>query len=283
MPITIKTKEEIEILREGGKRLAEILEKVAAEARPGVSTKELDSIAEMLIFESGGTPSFKGYKIHGVRVPYPAALCVSVNDEVVHALPRPDKILREGDVVALDIGMWWGYPAPGLQLPAYRKNYSSPRAESREPRAALATDMAVTIGIGKISYDAERLIKGTRIALEKGIQAVHLGGHIGDIGHAIESELKKYQLGIVRELAGHGVGYGVHEEPFIPNFGKPGTGPELKEGMVLALEPISTLGDWRVRLQKDEWTFKTVDGSMSAHFEHTVAVTKEGGEVLTLY
>ena len=280
--ITIKTPEEINILREGGHQLADILQKVADAARPGISTLDLDRLAEELIFQYGGAPSFKGYKISDVRTPFPGSLCVSINDEVVHGIPRPDRILKEGDIVALDIGMWWpaGATTNSQQLTTYTKKKSG--IGNRELEVALATDMAVTIGIGKISPEAKRLIQATKEALETGIQAVRAGGKIGDISHAIETHLRAHKLGVVEELAGHGVGYEVHEEPFIPNLGKPGTGPEIKEGMVLALEPISTLGDPRVKLQKDEWTFKTVDGSLSAHFEHTIAVTKEGAEILTL-
>lgn len=255
MAITIKTKEEIETLREGGKLLALVLEKVAAAIAPGVSTFELDALAERLIVESGGTPSFKGYRVADIRTPYPATMCISINDEVVHAIPRKDKILAEGDVVSLDIGIWW---------------------------KKLCTDMAITVGVGKVSGEIERMIAATKESLDLGIAAVHPGAHIGDIGCAVEQRLKKDRLGVVRDLAGHGVGYELHEDPFIPNFGSPHTGPELKEGMVIAIEPMATLGTWRVVLQKDEWTYKTADGSLAAHFEHTIAVTKNGAEVLTM-
>lgn len=266
--ISIKTKEEIEILREGGRRIARILAVVAKEAKPGVSTYELDGLAEGLIFDSGGAPSFKGYRIKDTKIPYPGSLCVSVNDEVVHAIPKKDKILMEGDVVGLDIGMRW--PSGHDQ-----------RLTTNDKRHELYTDMAVTVGIGKISKDAERLIRAAKEALDMGILEIRPGARIGDIGHAIERRLEKDKLGIIRDLAGHGVGYEVHEEPFIPNYGKAGTGPELKEGMVLAIEPMATLGDWRLVLDDDEWTFRTADESLAAHFEHTVAVTTEGSEVLT--
>ncbi|MBI2640779.1 MAG: type I methionyl aminopeptidase [Candidatus Sungbacteria bacterium] len=265
--ISIKTGEEIKVLREGGKRLAGILAEVVEAAKEGVSTLELDRLAESLIFKSGGTPSFKGYRLKETKIPYPGSLCVSVNAEVVHSIPRADKILKEGDVVGLDIGMQY----PGKWQKADGKW-----------RDGLFTDMAVTVGIGKISKEAERLIKATKEALDSGIYAVRPGAHVGDIGYAVQKHLEKNKLGIIRDLAGHGVGYEVHEEPFIPNYGKAGQGPELKEGMVLAIEPMATLGDWRVELQDDEWTFRTADGSMSAHFEHTVAVTDKGVEVITL-
>ncbi len=254
MAITIKTIEEIDTLREGGKRLALVLARVAAAVAPGISTFDLDTLAERLIIESGGIPSFKGYRAVGIHTPYPATICVSVNDEVVHAIPVKDKILREGDVVSLDIGIWW---------------------------KKLCTDMAVTVGVGKVSAEIERMIAATKESLDLGIAAVRPGGHIGDIGYAVEQRLKKDHLGIIRDLAGHGVGYKLHEDPFIPNFGSPRTGPELKEGMVIAIEPMATLGTWRVVLQKDAWTYKTADGSLAAHFEHTIAVTKDGVEVLT--
>ncbi len=268
--ITIKISEEVNILREGGKKLAMILEKIVEAAKPGVSTMDLDRLAEGLIFASGGKPSFKGYKIREASVPYPASLCVSVNDEVVHAIPRSDRILQEGDVVGLDIGMAW--PSQEFRI----KNL-----EFRNSRS-MFTDMAVTVGVGKVSSGAERLIRATKEALDNGIRAVKLGAHVGDISFSIQEHLEKYKLGIIRDLAGHGVGYAVHEEPLIPNFGKPGTGPELKEGMVLAIEPMATLGDWRLKLDDDEWTFRTKDASLAAHFEHTVAIVDNRSEILTL-
>ncbi len=254
MAITIKSPEEIAVLREGGRRLAQILNAVVEVARPGVTTLELDMQGERLMRDAGGLPSFKGYRIKDAAVPYPCSICVSVNDEVVHAIPRRNRVLREGDVVGIDVGMWWG---------------------------ELCTDMAVTIGVGKVSLEAERLIVATREALEMSIRTVRPGAHVGDIGAVIQRHLEKERLGIIRDLAGHGVGYEVHEEPLIPNYGKAGSGPELVEGMVIAIEPMATLGDWRVTLADDEWTFRTADGSIAAHFEHTVAVTGEGAEVLT--
>lgn len=265
MAITIKTKEEINTLREGGKRLALVLDQVAKAVAPGVSTFELDALAERLIIESGGTPSFKGYCMAGIRTPYPATMCVSINDEVVHAIPRKDKILHDGDVVSLDIGMLW--PAEASAKAAGKRT--------------MITDMAITVGVGKVSGEIERMIAATKESLDLGIAAVRPGAHVGDIGHAVEQRLKKDRLGIIRDLTGHGVGYQLHEDPFIPNFGSPGTGPEIKEGMVLAIEPMATLGTWRVVLADDDWTYRTADGSLAAHFEHTLAVTKDGVEILT--
>lgn len=264
--ITIKTKEEIEILREGGKRLAEILRNVADAAKPGVSTLDLDRIAERLVLDSGGTPSFKGYRIAETKIPFPGSICASINDEIVHGIPRADRVLKNGDVVGLDIGMQWPSEASA-------KEASGPMG--------LYTDMAVTVGIGKISKQAEDLLQATKEALDIGIQAVRAGITVGDIGNAIEKHLKKSRYGIVRDLAGHGVGHALHEEPLIPNYGKAGTGIELREGMVIAIEPMATLGDWRISLDDDEWTFRAADGSLAAHFEHTMAVTKDGADVLT--
>lgn len=263
MAITIKTKEEIDLMREGGKLLAGILDRIVLAAQSGIATLELDKLAESLILQSGGKPSFKGYRIKGVSVAYPGTICISINEEVVHGIPRQDRIFHEGDIVGLDIGMWWPLSAG-------------------KPTKSLCTDMAVTIGIGNISSEAQRLIDATKKSLEIGIAQVKLGATVGDIGNAIEQYLKKQHLGIIRDLAGHGVGYELHEEPLIPNYGKAGKGAELKEGMVIAIEPMATLGDWRVVLADDQWTFKTIDNSLGAHFEHTMAVTKNGAEILTV-
>lgn len=238
--------------------MAEILAKVAREAKSGVSTLALDRTGESLIFAYQGMPSFKGYRIKEAKVPYPCSLCISINDEVVHALPRENRILQEGDVVGIDIGMKW------------------------PSKNGLYTDMAVTIGIGKISAEAERLLRVTKEALDIGIKAVCPGARIGDIGSAVQKVLERERFGIVRDLAGHGVGHEVHEEPLIPNFGRPGTGIEIKAGMVLAIEPMATLGNAKVKLDEDGWTFRTADGGLAAHFEHTVAVTNTGAEVLTV-
>ena len=255
---TIKTKKEIDIIREGGKKLATVLDTVVAAVRPGISTLELDARAERLIFESGGEPSFKGYRVKETHRPYPCTMCISINDEVVHAIPRKDAILKEGDVVGLDIGM--KYPKGN----------------------GFFTDMAVTVGVGKISRKAEKLIHATKESLDVAIAVVRSGITVGDIGYAVQNYLETRGYGVIRDLAGHGVGYTVHEDPLIPNFGKPGIGPKLIEGMVIAIEPMATLGTWKVVLAPDEWTFKTADGSLGAHFEHTMAVTKNGAEVLTL-
>lgn len=261
MAITIKTKEEIANLREGGKRLADILNKVVSEVRLGISTADLDGLAESLILAQGGVPAFKGYIVEGVKKPYPGTICASVNDEVVHSIPSKNKILQEGDIIGIDIGMRW--------------------PEKAGSGRGLFTDMAITVGVGKISSDAARLIRVTREALDIGIRAVRPGGTVGDIGFAIETYLSAQRLGIIRELAGHGVGYELHEEPLIPNYGKRGKGAELREGMVIAIEPMAALGTENIDLDRDEWTFRTSDGNLAAHFEHTIVVAKQGAEVLT--
>ncbi|KKW11038.1 MAG: Methionine aminopeptidase [Parcubacteria group bacterium GW2011_GWA2_49_9] len=255
MPISIKTKQEIAILREGGKRLAEILRAVAAEVKAGVSTHALNDLAEKLITERGDTPSFLGYSPSGAKRPFPAALCVSVNDEVVHGIPNEtEKFLKEGDIVTLDAGLI---------------------------HQGLFTDSAITVGVGKINEKAQKLIDVTKKSLSVGIKAVRAGATTGDIGYAIEKFVKPFGYGIVRELAGHGVGYAVHEEPFVPNFGKRGEGVVLKAGMVLAIEPMLNEGGAVVKLASDGYTYRTRDGSRSAHFEHTVVVTENGSDILT--
>jgi methionyl aminopeptidase len=244
--ITIKTPEEIKILREGGKILASVLYHVAEMAKPGVATIKLDEMAEKLIREAGGEPAFKNYKTSQDKIPYPASLCVSINDEVVHGIPGPRKI-KDGDIVSLDLGM------------KYENFY---------------TDMAITIGTGKIIEVAKK-------SLDEGIKIIKEGARIGDIGFVIQSYVEKNGFNVVRQLVGHGVGYKPHEEPEVPNFGKKGTGEILKQGMVLALEPMITAGAPEVFLDKDNWTWKTKDGSLSGHFEHTVVITKKGCEILT--
>lgn len=253
--VTIKTYKEIEILREGGKRLAAILKLVAAEVKPGVSTKYLNDKAEELIKAGGDKSSFLGYQPKTASRPYPASLCVSINDEVVHGIPNEtDKILKEGDVVSLDLGL-------------IHKN--------------LFTDHAVTVGVGKISKEAQTLIDSAEKSLHAGIKAAKAGKKTGDIGYAIEQAIKKHNFGIVEELAGHGVGYSVHEDPYVPNIGIKGEGVLLKPGMVLAVEPMITLGGPDVTLDKDGYTFRTADGSLAAHFEHTIVLTEKGAEILT--
>lgn len=246
----IKNKKELDILREGGKRLAVVLSNVAESAVPGVTTKFLDELAEKLILESGGRPSFKNYANPMGKKDYPATLCVSVNDEIVHGIPD-ERILKAGDIVGLDIGMWY---------------------------ERLCTDTAITVLVGG---GTNGLISATKKSLQIGISKVKAGVRIGDIGFTIQNFLEKEGFGVVRELVGHGVGNAVHEDPEIPNWGKLGTGMELLENMVIAIEPMATEGSPKVKLLNDGWTWATRDGSHSAHFEHTLVVTKNGSEVLT--
>ena len=256
MSIIIKTKDEIEKIREGGRRLAMVLSEAAALVRPGISAAELDAFTRARIAELGDTPAFLGYKPAGHRTAYPAALIVSVNSEVVHGIPTGDKILKEGDIVTLDLGI---------------------------KHVGLFTDHAVTVAVGTISKERQKLLNVTREALHEGIDAVIPGARVGDIGHAIESYVKKQgKYGIVEVLAGHGVGREIHEDPFIPNFGKAGTGDVLVPGMIIAIEPMLTLGSKHVVDCPDGYTIKTEDGSAAAHFEHTVLVTETGHEILTL-
>lgn len=253
--ITLKTKEDIAILREGGKRHAFILNELARMVRPGLDASELEMKARELIQAGGDKAAFLGYKPNGAARPYPASLCVSVNDEVVHGIPNEGaKILREGDIVSLDLGL---------------------------VHRGLVTDASITVPVGKISPELERLVEVTRKALYAGIKAAKGGKRVGDIGNAISREAAPFGYGVVEELAGHGVGYSVHEDPFVPNFGEPGKGEALRPGMVIAIEPMFNLGTKNVELDKDGYTFRTADGKPSAHFEHTIVITKSGAEILT--
>jgi methionyl aminopeptidase len=252
--IYIKTPEQIEILREGGKRHAAILEILTAKVVPGVTTGELDALALSLVREGGDEPAFLGYKPAGASYAYPATLCVSVNDEVVHGIPDAKRVLQEGDVVSLDLGL---------------------------KHKGLFTDAAVTVTVGTVDVKKRELLKVAQASLYKGIDEIKPGARTGDIGHAIEHYIKAYKYGIVRDLAGHGVGIAIHEDPFIPNYGQKGKGTLLKAGMVIAIEPMVNLGTAEVTLDDDDYTFRTADGKASAHFEHTVLVTEDGYEILT--
>ena len=254
MSIIIKTPQEIEIIREGGKRLAIVLHKVADIVKPGVSTKELDAYALKLIREMGDEPAFLNYKPDMQKTAYPASLCVSVNDEVVHGIPSEKKILQEGDIVSLDLGL-------------KHKN--------------LFTDMAITVGVGEIPASSKKLLEITQKSLMVGISTAQNGNRIGDIGHAIENFVRQYKYGIVEILAGHGVGREIHEDPYIPNFGRAGTGAKLVPGMIIAIEPMVNNGTKNVVLEKDGWTFRTADRKRSAHFEHTILITNGEPEILT--
>lgn len=248
MGIIIKSDEELAAMRQAGRITATVLEVLKLQVRPGMKTKELDVIAARELERLGAKPSFKGY--HG----FPANLCVSVNSEVVHGIPG-ERILNEGDIVSLDFGaIFMGFQG----------------------------DAAVTVGVGEISPQARQLIATTEATLKAGIAAAHPTARLGDISAAIQDCAESRGFSVVREYAGHGIGREMHEEPQIPNFGLPGTGPQLKKGMVLALEPMVNAGDWHTRLGDDHWTVYTADGSLSAHFEHTIAITDGEPEVLTI-
>jgi len=253
--IRIKTKEDIAILREGGKRHAQILKELAQMVRPGLHTSELNDRAEQLIKEGGDKSAFLNYKPYGAKRPYPASLCVSVNDEIVHGIPNEnDRELKEGDIVSIDLGII---------------------------HKGMITDAAITVPVGKISLELEQLLEVTKEALMAGIKAAKGGRRTGDIGAAVESIGMANGYGIVEELSGHGVGYEVHEDPYVPNFGDAGKGDPLTPGMVIAIEPMFNIGTKNIKLCKDGYTYRTADGSPSAHFEHTVVITKSGAEILT--
>jgi methionyl aminopeptidase len=252
--ITIKSKEEIKKLREGGRRLAGILAELSARVKPGMATSELDRIGRELAEKGGDRPAFLGYKPYGAKRPFPASVCISINDEIVHGIPSEEKILNNGDVVTLDMGL---------------------------VHEGLITDHAVTVIVGKADPKDRELVDVTAKALRKGIEAIKPGGTVGDIGHAIEEYVKPYGFGHAEGLAGHGVGYKVHEDPYVPNTGKAGTGEKLVPGMVIAIEPMLTRGKGKVVFDKDGYTVRTKDKSRSAHVEHTVVVTERGYLVLT--
>lgn len=253
--INIKTKEEIETLREGGKRHSFILSELAKIALPGVSTQTLEDEARRLLEEGGDKSAFLGYTPRGAKRAYPAALCVSINNEIVHGIPNEKPtILQEGDVVSIDLGLT-------------HKN--------------LITDSAITVGVGKMKDEDRKLIEHCKEALYIGIKEAKGGNHVGDIGYAIESFVKPLGYGLCEGLAGHGVGYKVHEDPFVPNDGIRGKGELLKPGMVIAIEPMITLGTSKIVLANDGYTYKTADGSNSAHFEHTIAITEGDPIILT--
>jgi methionyl aminopeptidase len=251
--VNIYTDKEIEKLRVSGKILAEILYKVGRKAREGATTKELDALAEKLLRKHGAKPAFLNYSSGNSR-PYPASLCTSINEEIVHCIPEENRILQGGDVVSLDLGA----------------DYQG-----------LITDMALTVGVGTIDKRTKELLEATQKCLNAGIDAVKAGATTGDIGYAIESCAAKTDFSVVRDLVGHGVGRSVHEEPQVPNYGKPGQGVKLQAGMVLAIEPMLTSGRGEIKMLDDGWGIATADGSLSAHFEKTVLVTAKGCEVLT--
>lgn len=242
-----KSPEEIQNMRIAGRMLAQVLEVLKNSIKAGMTTQHLDYIARDELKKLGGNAPFLGYQ------GFPATLCVSVNEEVVHGMPG-DRIIKDGDIVGLDYGV------------EYR---------------GMITDSAITVPVGSVTPEAQKLIETTKKSMMAGIKAVKAGAHVGDISAAVESVLKPAGYGIVEDLAGHGVGDSLHEEPWIPNFGKAGKGPILEVGMTICIEPMATLGSKKVRIAKDRWTVYTKDMSLAAHFEHTILVTEKGHEILT--
>lgn len=244
-----KTSDEIEIMRRGGQMLAEILNELGELVKPGVSGREIADMALSMVKKAGMQPVLIGFQ------GYPDVMCISVNDGIVHGIPTKTPF-KDGDVVKLDLTL--GYKS-------------------------LVLDSAITVVAGaNQSKDVDRLLKGTEAALYKGIDAIKGDGtKVGDISAAVQAELDKNKLGIIRDLVGHGVGYGIHEDPNIPNYGITGTGPALMAGMTIAVEPMAALGDYQIEVSKDDWTVMMRDGSLSAHFEHTILITQDGAEVLT--
>lgn len=247
MPISIKSKREIDLMREAGHIVAGTLDVLRDAVKPGVTTLELDLIAKREIIDLGGIPSFIGY------MDYPAHICTSFNDEIVHGIPSNRKI-EDGDILSIDCGaIYNGYHG----------------------------DSAISICVGDVPEENSRLVEDTRLAMLAGIEAAVSGSHLSDISSAIETFAKPRGYGIIREYVGHGIGTEMHQEPSVPNYGAPGRGIELVPGLALAIEPMLTLGDWKTKVASDKWTVLTQDGSISAHWEHSIAITEDGPEVLT--
>jgi methionyl aminopeptidase len=246
--IVCRSSAELAKMREAGRLVGEVLTRLSAAVAPGVTTAELDAIAEEMITAAGATPAFKGY--HG----YPATICASVNEEVIHGIPSPRRKLVEGDIVSVDVG---------AALDGY------------------FGDSAVTLPVGRVSDEAATLLRVTEESLYRAIEVARVGNRISDIGHAVQKHVEAYGFAVVREFVGHGIGQKMHEEPQVPNYGEPGRGPRLAEGMVLAIEPMVNAGRAAVKVLSDGWTAVTRDGNLSAHFEHTVAVTHDGPWILT--
>ena len=246
--IVLKSAREIALMRRGGRILAEVMERLRSTVKPGMSTVEIDEDVEAFIVSQGARPAFKGYR------GFPATVCISINEEVVHGIPSAHRHLKEGDIVGLDLGcIVEGYYA----------------------------DCAFTMPLGEIPSPVEKLLKVTRESLELAIEECHPGRRLGDVSHAVQKHVEAHGLSVVRAFVGHGIGRALHEEPQVPNFGDPGRGPLLKSGMVLAIEPMVTMGGSDVRILDDGWTAVTKDGSLAAHFEHTIAITEAGPDVLT--
>jgi methionyl aminopeptidase len=247
--IIYKSPDEVDKMRKAGRIVAGTIQRVLAAVRPGVTTADLDRVAEAYIVEAGAVPSFKGYK------GFPASICVSIDNEIVHGIPSPKRVVKEGSVLSLDFGaIWEGFHG----------------------------DSAVTVIVGEPpSSEVEKLVRVTEDALSAGIAQIRPGGRLSDISNAVQQVAEGAGFQVVREYVGHGIGRSMHEDPQIPNYGPPGRGPELKPGLVIAVEPMVNLGGWETRVLADDWTVVTADGSLSAHFEHTIAITEDGHEVLT--
>jgi methionyl aminopeptidase len=245
--IVLKSQDEIQRMAEACRIVADVLEGIKRSVAPGIKTIELDEYTEAFIISRGARPAFKGYR------GYPASVCTSINEQVVHGIPSSNR-LREGDIISLDIGVY------------YRGFYG---------------DAALTLPVGKVSAHAERLLAATEESLYRGIEKAVPGKRLSDVSAAIQECVEKEGFTVVRNFVGHGIGRDLHEEPQIPNFGKPGQGPELREGMTLAIEPMVNAGGWEVMILDDGWTAVTKDGSLSAHFEHTIAITRDGNVILT--
>ncbi len=246
--IQLKSPREIDVMAEGGQILARTIEFVRERVTAGMSTLELDALAEEFIRSQGATPAFKG--LYG----FPGTLCTSINNEIVHGIPSAKRVLREGDLLSVDVGVRWrGY----------------------------FTDSATTIPIGDVDETSQRLLDVTQQALESGIAAAQVGNHIGDIGASVQAVVEGAGFSVVKDLVGHGIGEEFHEEPQVPNYGKPKRGTPLKAGLTIAIEPMVNVGSPRTRTMPDKWTIVTADGTRSAHFEHTVAITESGPRVLT--
>jgi methionyl aminopeptidase len=246
--IVCRSAAELERMRAAGRLVGEVLTALTPRVAPGVTTAELDEIAEKMITDAGAIPAFKGY--HG----YPATICASINEEVIHGIPSGQRVLREGDILSIDVG-------------ASLEGYFG--------------DSAITLPVGQVSEEAARLLTVTEEALYKAIDVAKPGGRVSDIGHAVQKHVEAYGFSVVREFVGHGIGQRMHEEPQVPNYGEPGRGPRLSEGMVLAIEPMVNAGKPAVKVLSDGWTAVTRDKSLSAHFEHTVAITASGAWILT--
>ncbi len=249
--IRYKSKSEIELIRKSGQILVRVFEEVQEKIRPGISTWEINHVAESVIRSFGAVPSF----LHYGTPPFEGSVCASINDEVVHGIPRKDKILQEGDIISVDVG-------------AILNGYHS--------------DAARTYPVGKISEETRKLIRVTEECFWKGFEKVQIGGRLGDVSWAIEQHALAHGYGVIRELTGHGIGKQMHEDPDVPNYGKPGRGLRIEEGLVIAIEPMINMGSREVEMQEDEWTIATLDGKPSSHYENTVAATADGPVVLTL-